>query len=145
MSWSPVLSESSNPSLRYLVQWLEVTSGVKKNVTVESSLHTVTELRKSTEYKICVATVYEGVITECSNEVAVQTKQGNKLKNFILVVITLLKKCVRKVGSLQMKGSKLIESGAIDNMGPFIHTVICFIHTQMVLTGMTVLLGIDVL
>ena len=65
-------------SLCYLVQWLDVENSLKKNVTVKSSPHAITGLQKSTNYTICVATVYEGVASECSKEVYVQTMQGNK-------------------------------------------------------------------
>lgn len=76
VNWSPVFAQGINASLRYLVQWVEVANGEKNNVTVSSSPHAITELKMSSEYRICVATVDDGVITECSNDVLART-QGN--------------------------------------------------------------------
>ena len=62
-------------SLHYLVQWIEVGNRVKWNATVSTSPHVITELKMATEYKICVATMCDGVITECSKDVLVRTQE----------------------------------------------------------------------
>ena len=73
VNWALVFAQGINASLRYLVQWVEVANGEKNNVTVSSSPHAITEVKMSSEYRICVATVDHGVITECSDEVLVRT------------------------------------------------------------------------
>lgn len=66
-------------SLQYVVQWEQIANGVKKNITVSDSPHTIEGLNALTNYTVCVATEYQGVITECSDEVSVQTLRGNSL------------------------------------------------------------------
>lgn len=66
-------------SLQYVVQWVQIANGVKKNVTVRASPHTIEGLNALTNYTVCVATEYQEVATECSDEVFVQTLRGNSL------------------------------------------------------------------
>ncbi|XP_022798346.1 uncharacterized protein LOC111336503 [Stylophora pistillata] len=74
VNWNQVIVEAVNVSLFYIVRWTENRNGVEKNATASSTSYVITDLRIATEYNVCVATFYDGVITEFSREVLVRTQ-----------------------------------------------------------------------
>lgn len=75
VNWNRVIvAEVINASLCYLVQWTEDGNGVERNATANTTSYVITDLRMETEYKVCVATVHNAVISEFSSKVLVRTQ-----------------------------------------------------------------------